>query len=152
LNLEPGTTITIRVDQTGSAQANVAPNAGTLPEDRVTIGSGELSPSRFDELNAKYSSQYPGASSVLKPTQAQAFSKTPQATSSQLKRLQPAQNQAQGAGWLPPSSFTDIDRTLERYYITPSAPAQGWNQSDSQVGLSGMAADTTNIPFVDQQA
>ena len=131
-NLQPGTTITIRVDQTGSAQAAVSPNAGSAPEDRVTIGAEGLPPSRYNDLNAKYSAQYPGASSskqngVLKPPQSQASNEAPQAESLQPQRLQ-----------LPPSSYTDIDRTLERYYINQHTPLP-------ESGTDNIASDVANI-------
>ena len=142
-NLQPGTTITIRVDQTGSAQAAVSPNAGSAPEDRVTIGAEGLPPSRYDDLNAKYSAQYPGASSskqngVLKPPQSQASNQTPQAESSQPQRLQPSQSAVQPASWLPPSSYTDTDRTLERYYINQHTPLP-------ESGTDNIASDVANI-------
>jgi hypothetical protein len=149
-NLQPGTTITIRVDQTGSAQAAVSPNAGSTPEDRVTIGTEELPPSRYDDLNAKYSAQYPGASSskqnaALEPSRAQASNKTPQAKNSQPQRLQSPQSTAQPASWLPPSSYSDLDRTLERYYINKPAPVPGGNQAGPQSGTQDIASDIANI-------
>jgi len=158
LNLEPGTTITIRVDQTGNAQASVSPNAGSAPEDRVTIGAEGLPPSRYNDLNAKYSAQYPGASSskqnaALKPPQAQASNKAPQAkSSSQPQRLQPSQSAGQSASWLPPSSYTDMDRTLERYYINKSTPIPGGNQAGSQGGAQDIASDIANISSTEQKA
>ena len=144
LNLEPGTTITIKVDKTGVSQASVSSSTASAPEDLVTIGSQDLPPSRYNELNAKYSSQYPGAkakqSSVLKSPQPQASSKPPQAQTQQPQRLQP-QNQAQSANWLPPSSYSDMDRTLQRYYINPPAQASGGSQDSSQ----GIASDIATI-------
>lgn len=156
-NLQPGTTITIRVDQTGSAQAAVSPDAGSAPEDRVTIGAEGLPPSRYDDLNAKYSARYPGASSskqnaVLKPSQAQASNKTPQAKSSQPQRLQPSQSTAQTASWLPPSSYADMDRTLERYYINKSTPVPGGNQAGPQGGTQDIASDIANISSAGETA
>ena len=143
LNLEPGTTITIKVDKTGGSQASASSSSASAPEDRVTLGSQDLPPSRYSELNAKYSSQYPGAkaqqSSVLKPPQPQASSNPTQAQTQQPQRLQP-QNQAQSASWLPPSSYSDMDRTLQRYYINPPAPASGGSQDSSQGIASDIAA------------
>lgn len=145
LNLEPGTTITIKVDKTGGSQASVSSSSASAPEDRVTIGSQDLPPSRYNELNAKYSSQYPGAKaqqgSVLKPPQPQASSKPTQAQTQQPQRLQPLQSQAQSANWLPPSSYSDMDRTLQRYYINPPAQASGGSQDSSQ----GIASDIATI-------
>jgi hypothetical protein len=156
-NLQPGTTITIRVDQTGGAQAAVSPNAGSAPEDRVTIGAEGLPPSSYNDLNAKYSARYPGASSseqnaALKPPQAQASNKAPQAKSSQPQRLQPSQDAAQPASSLPPSSYTDTDRTLERYYINKSTPVPGGNQAGPQGGTQDIASDIANISSAGETA
>ena len=156
-NLQPGTTITIRVDQTASAQAAVSPNAGSAPEDRVTIGAEGLPPSSYNDLNAKYSARYPGASSskqnaALKPPQAQASNEAPQAKSSQPQRLQPSQGTAQPASWLPPSTYTDIDRTLERYYIDKSTPVPGGNQAGPQGGPQDIASDVANISSAGETA
>jgi hypothetical protein len=156
-NLQPGMTITIRVDQTGSAQAAVSPDAGSALEDRVTIGAEGLPPSRYDDLNAKYSARYPGASSseqnaALKSPQAQASNKAPQAKSSQPQRLQPSQSTAQPASWLPPSSYSDIDRTLERYYINKSTPVPGGNQAGPQGGTQDIASDIANISSAGEMA
>lgn len=157
-NLQPGTTITIRVDQTGSAQAAVSPNAGSgPPEDRVTIGTEGLPPSRYDDLDAKYSARYPGASSskqnaAPKPSQAQDSNKTPQAKSSQPQRLQPPQSTAQPASWLPPSSYSDLDRTLERYYINKPTPVPGGNQAGPQGGPQDIASDIANISSAGETA
>lgn len=156
-NLEPGTTITIRVDQTGSAQAAVSSGTGSAPEDRVTIGAEELPPSRYNDLNAKYSARYPGASSskqsaAIKPPQAGASNKAPQAKSSQPQRLQPAQSQAQPASWLPPSSYTDMDRTLERYYINKSTPVPGGTQAGSQGRSQDIASDIASLSSAGETA
>ena len=156
-NLQPETTITIRVDQTGSAQVAISPNAGSAPEDRVTIGAEGLPPSRYNDLNAKYSAQYPGASSskqnaALRPPQTQASNEAPQAKSSQPQRLQLSQGTSQPAGWLPPSSYTDTDRALERYYINKSTPVPGGNQAGSQGETQGIASDIANISSAGETA
>jgi hypothetical protein len=158
LNLEPGTAITIRVDKTEGSQETPA-----TPQDQVTLGSGELPPSRYDELNAKYAPQYPGAgqtsssatpkqSGVLKPPQGQEGQgqNATQASmaNTQPKRLSsPQSSSQQPAGWLPPSSYTDMDHTLERYYISQPTNAFAANPSGSSSsgGAQNIASDIANL-------
>lgn len=153
LNLEPGTIITIRVDKTDGSQ-----ETPTTPQDQVTLGSGELPPSRYDELDAKYAPQYPGAGQtpssatpkqggVLKPPQGQEGQgqNATQASraNTQPKRPSPPRSPSQQPlGWLPPSSYSDLDRTLERYYISQPTNSSG--------GAQNIASDIANLSSMEQ--